>query len=142
MYNLQLIKGRSYKSEIVIASRKNPEVTVNDLDVARDLVNSGHFMLINQNDIFENKVIDDCVYANGFENKIDDEEINSNSENESYPVLENMNISELKAYAAEKGIKLNSAAKKDEILAILIEAEIAEENKIAEENVLKLNDLD
>lgn len=46
MYTVKLIKGRSYSGAVHV-TRKNPEITVEDRQLADDLVATGYFALTN-----------------------------------------------------------------------------------------------
>lgn len=103
MYHLKLIKSLSYTG-VVMATKKNPDVLVEDKTTADAAVATGYFKLVE-----------------GEEETPEDGE-----EKEPGKTLEEMTVSELETFAAYKGVSLKGITKKADIIAKL-KTELGEE---------------
>lgn len=99
-YKLRLKKILSYDNGKVKASRRAPDVTVESKEDADYLVETGYFDLIRSYEVPETK-----------EPK----------------VLIDMNVTELKEYAAQQGIDVKGLTKKEDIRKVIEEAEAEKE---------------
>lgn len=97
MYHLKLIKSLSYTG-IVTATKKNPDVFVEDKATADAAVATGYFK-----------------FVEGAEESTDD----GGEEEKPGKTLEEMTVSELETYAAYKGVSLKGISKKADIIAKL-----------------------
>lgn len=95
MYHLKLIKSLSYTG-IVTATKKAPDVFVEDKATAASALATGYFKPVE-----------------------DEEETPDDGEEKPGKTLEEMTVSELETYAAYKGVSLKGISKKADIIAKL-----------------------
>lgn len=105
MYHLKLVKALSFTG-IVTATRKNPDVFVEDKVTADAAINTGYFKLIEE--MQESP-------ENG------EEKEPGEGDKESGKKLEEMTVSELETFAAYKGVSLKGISKKMDIIEKLKE---------------------
>ncbi|MCC8157315.1 MAG: hypothetical protein LIO54_08570 [Oscillospiraceae bacterium] len=119
-YRIKLIKGMSYTGNGIQATKKNPEITVEDKATAEKAVASGFFKLIEE--VAEQESGDEdgqeADQQDGEEYQPTEEEI----------AVENMSLAQLKDIAAQMGIsKSGLKTKADYIAAIEAAADAADE---------------
>ncbi len=105
MYHLKLVKALSFTG-IVTATKKNPDISVEDKAIADAAVATGYFKLVEDD---------------GEEKEGDDGE-----EKEPRKTLEEMTVPELETFATYHDISLKGITKKADIIAKL-KAELGEE---------------
>lgn len=114
-YRIKLIKGMSYTGNGIQATKKNPEITVEDKATAEKAVASGFFKLIEETTEQETGDEDGQEYD---EAQAIEEEI----------AVENLSLAQLKDIAAQMGIsKSGLKTKADYIAAIEAAADAADE---------------
>ena len=118
MYKVKLIKGLSYTGA-VHATKDNPYVDVESKEAADAAVATGYFEL---------------VEATADDNTADDNTDGENNDNSGATDLDKMTVPQLKAYAAEKGIDLEGASRKDDIIAKIAAAATADDNTDGEDD--------
>lgn len=121
-YRIKLIKGMSYTGNGIQATKRNPEVTVEDKATAEKAVASGFFKLIEE-------AAETSEQGSG-----DDGEADGQEDGEDYQptedeiAVENMSLAQLKDVAAQMGIsKSGLKTKADYIAAIEAAADAADE---------------
>ena len=105
MYHLKLVKALSFTG-IVTATKKNPDVFVEDKAIADAAVATGYFKLIEEAE----------EPPEGGEEKEPGE---GGGDKEPGKKLEEMTVPELETFAAYKGISLKGISKKADIIAKL-----------------------
>ena len=113
MYKVKLIKGLSYTGA-VHATKDNPYVDVESKEAADAAVATGYFELV--------------------EATADDNTDGEKNDNSGATDLDKMTVPQLKAYAAEKGIDLEGASRKDDIVAKIVAAATADDNTDGEDD--------
>lgn len=113
MYKVKLIKGLSYTGA-VHATKDNPYVDVESKEAADAAVATGYFELV--------------------EATADDNNDGEKNDNSGATDLDKMTVPQLKAYAAEKGIDLEGASRKDDIIAKIAAAATADDNNDGEDD--------
>ena len=113
MYKVKLIKGLSYTGA-VHATKDNPYVDVESKEAADAAVATGYFELV--------------------EATADDNTDGEKNDNSGATGLDKMTVPQLKAYAAEKGIDLEGASRKDDIIAKIAAAATADDNTGGEDD--------
>ena len=113
MYKVKLIKGLSYTGA-VHATKDNPYVDVESKEAADAAVATGYFELV--------------------EATADDNTDGGKNDNSGATDLDKMTVPQLKAYAAEKGIDLEGASRKDDIIAKIAAAATADDNTDGEDD--------
>ena len=113
MYKVKLIKSLSYTGA-VHATKDNPYVDVESKEAADAAVATGYFELV--------------------EATADDNTDGEKNDNSGATDLDKMTVPQLKAYAAEKGIDLEGASRKDDIIAKIAAAATADDNTDGEDD--------
>ena len=113
MYKVKLIRGLSYTGA-VHATKDNPYVDVESKEAADAAVATGYFELV--------------------EATADDNTDGEKNDNSGATDLDKMTVPQLKAYAAEKGIDLEGASRKDDIIAKIAAAATADDNTDGEDD--------
>ena len=113
MYKVKLIKGLSYTGA-VHATKDNPYVDVESKEAADAAVATGYFELV--------------------EATADDNTDGEKNDNSGATDLDKMTVPQLKAYATEKGIDLEGASRKDDIIAKIAAAATADDNTDGEDD--------
>lgn len=107
MYHLKLVKALSFTG-IVTATRKNPDVFVENKATADAAIDTGYFKLIKET-------------QKPPENGEEKEPRESGGDKESGKKLEQMTVPELETFAAYKGVNLKGISKKMDIIEKLKE---------------------
>ena len=110
MYKVKLIKGLSYTGA-VHATKEDPYVDVEDKKTADAVVATGYFELVEETADSNN---------------------DGGNEQSGATDYNKMTVPQLEAYAAEKGIDLEGASRKAEIIAKIAAAETADGNNDGE----------
>lgn len=123
MYNLRLIKGKSYFG-IVYATEKSPLVNVAEKEKADYLVESGYFELIGNSENLEPETVPNNVDTPEDSGELFSEDVDETEENSVSEVMElqRKTKAELIDYAAKKGIDVVGCKTKDEIFSKIVEA--------------------
>ncbi len=123
MYNLRLIKGKSYLG-IVYATEKNPLVNVAEKAKADYLVESGYFELIGNSEGCEPETVPNNVDTPEDSGELFEEDVDETEENSISEVMElqQKTKAELIDYATEKGIDIVGCKTKDDIFSKIVEA--------------------
>ena len=123
MYNLRLIKGKSYLG-IVYATEKNPLVNVAEKAKADYLVESGYFELIGNSEGCEPETVPNNVDAPEDSGELFEEDVDETEENSISEVMElqQKTKAELIDYATEKRIDIVGCKTKDDIFSKIVEA--------------------
>jgi len=149
MYHLKLSKGLSYYGGGIKATKKNPDVYVEDEASAALALASGYFKLVSKvfledmdNDELKKLAADMGVDATGLSHKELAERVAAETIEDDPPTdeeiaqgsspgktLDKMTVSELETFATYKGVSLKGVRGKDNIIAALKEALGAEETE-------------
>lgn len=105
MYKVKLIKGLSYTGA-VHATKENPYVDVESKEAADAAVATGYFELVEETA---------------------DDKTDGGNEQSGATDYSKMTVPQLEAYAAEKGIDLEGASRKADIIAKITAAETADD---------------
>lgn len=127
MYRIRLIKGLSYYDGKITATKKKPDVYVEDQETVKHYVATGFFMVVG----VEPK-------AEGTDDEVEESFIGDDEEPEGQTAskalsaeLESMNVKELRAYASKHGINLTASKKEDMMEQIMSAQERAAEARTA-----------
>lgn len=108
MYHIKLVKALSYTGFGISATKKNPDVYIEDDDIAEKVLATGYF---------------ETVFTGSKTLEVTEEEADYHYGGKT---LAEMNVSELETFAAYKGISLKGIKKKDAIINKL-RSELSEE---------------
>lgn len=117
MHHLKLIKGLSYWNAFVKATKDHPDIYVEDGPAYESAMKSGYFEEVEDKPQSEDPEGGDPESTTMAPADTEDPE---GTETDG---MEDMSVSELKAYAQLNGIDLGGAKKKDEILETIRAAE-------------------
>lgn len=109
MYHLKLVKAFSYHG-IVTATRKEPDVFVEDRTTANAVVATGYFKLVDEKDAQDGG-------RKGMTGDSGANRLGNGNNEEPEKKLEEMTIPELEVFAADQGIGIKGIAKKADIIA-------------------------
>lgn len=123
MYHLRLIKGLSYHGA-VMASKDHPDVFTDDAQKYRLAMASGYFEAVSAPDGNAEGALNPSEGRDDGIPDFDTDDAAAKAEQgDSVLSLADMNVTELKAYAALNGIDLTGLKKRDEIETKIREAE-------------------
>lgn len=113
MFKLKLIKGRSYRGDVVATSEK-PFVTVKTEEEAKRLETGGFFAIVSEPEPKAEEVDQEDFIQ--YDDEVDEEEPRDVLAEE----LGQMDIAGLKAYAERSGIDIGTRRKKADILKFIL----------------------
>ncbi|MCC8066395.1 MAG: hypothetical protein LIO94_04755 [Clostridiales bacterium] len=117
MYHLKLIKGMSYTVGNLSASKRKPDLYVEDKEQADKLVKTGFFTVVG-----ETAEQNASLEENEGELEADTSEESESGETPLIAELQGKNKADLVAYAGQNGIDITGCKTKDDILQRIIEA--------------------
>ncbi|MBQ3009655.1 MAG: hypothetical protein IJA35_00770 [Clostridia bacterium] len=116
-YHLKLTKGLSY-SGIVTASKKKPDVYVDNKTIADKAIATGYFKLVAEDDSSVDNAGNDSTsdeFPDGIFGEAEDDSAGGKT-------IDKMTASELETFAAYKGVSLKGIRGKDKVIEKLREA--------------------
>lgn len=113
MYRIKLIKGKTYWGRGVKASQSDPIVCVSDIEQAKQLVQSGFFVFVeNPNETARDESEEDFLFA---------EQEPVPEESPILAELQQMTKAELMEYAENRGISVIACKTKDDMITKIME---------------------